>query len=205
MSFVWPIWSVVFLVCGRLWPYFNGLLTKFEYRINSISSFKFAYMYSNIDWLVDWILTTESGAWTKRKSGLRESKIRWAEARRTERRMGLQKWDSALSGYLWPPCGFFFFLMVALCNRPLYFCPVISIFFLFSFFPSPNLSDLRLDVYHTSTHGVALVRILNACMKCAARGLLKYRTQKSPFWHHRQICRAVSSQLRHVSTIGKTC
>jgi len=30
-----------------------------------------------------------------------------------------------------------------------------SFFFLFS----PNLSDRRVDVYHTSTHGVALVRI----------------------------------------------
>jgi len=29
----------------------------------------------------------------------------------------------------------------------------------FFFFPSPNLSGRRLDVYHTSTHGVALVQI----------------------------------------------
>ena len=42
---------------------------------------------------------------------------------------------------------------------PLYFCPVISIFFLSIFFSSPNLSGHRLDLYHTSTHGVALVRI----------------------------------------------
>jgi len=28
-----------------------------------------------------------------------------------------------------------------------------------SFFSSPNLSRLTLDVYHTSTHGVALARI----------------------------------------------
>ena len=33
-----------------------------------------------------------------------------------------------------------------------------SIFFFF-FYSSPNLSGHRLDVYHTSTHGVALVRI----------------------------------------------
>jgi len=32
-------------------------------------------------------------------------------------------------------------------------------FFLLSFFSSTNLSGRRLDVYHTSTHGVALVRI----------------------------------------------
>ena len=35
-----------------------------------------------------------------------------------------------------------------------YIFAVISIFFLF-FFPLPNLSGRRLDVYHTSTHGVA--------------------------------------------------
>ena len=35
----------------------------------------------------------------------------------------------------------------------------LSFFLLPSFFSSPNLSGRRLDVYHTSTHGVALVRI----------------------------------------------
>ena len=34
-----------------------------------------------------------------------------------------------------------------------------SSFYLLSFFSSPNLSGRRLDVYHTLTHGVALVRI----------------------------------------------
>ena len=38
------------------------------------------------------------------------------------------------------------------------FCPVVSIFYLL-LFSSPNLSGRRLDVYHTSTLGVALVRI----------------------------------------------
>jgi len=52
------------------------------------------------------------------------------------------------------------FFMAALCNRAghIYFHPVIcssSIFFLSSL----NLSGWRLDVCHTSTHGVALVRI----------------------------------------------
>jgi len=42
-------------------------------------------------------------------------------------------------------------------GRPLYFRPVVSSFFLL--FSSPNLSRRRLDVYHTSTHGLALVRI----------------------------------------------
>jgi len=40
-------------------------------------------------------------------------------------------------------------------GRPLYFHPVSFFFFI----SSPNLSGQRLDVYHTSTHGVALVRI----------------------------------------------
>jgi len=31
----------------------------------------------------------------------------------------------------------------------------------------------------------------------------KYRTQKSPSWHHRITCWAISLQLRSVSTIGK--
>jgi len=43
-----------------------------------------------------------------------------------------------------------------------------------------------LDVYHTSTHDVALVRISNACLKCAARGSLKIQdakmTQKIAIW-----------------------
>jgi len=39
--------------------------------------------------------------------------------------------------------------------RTLYFLPC-GFFYLFS---SPNLSRRRLDVYYTSTHGVALVRI----------------------------------------------
>jgi len=37
--------------------------------------------------------------------------------------------------------------------------PHSSYIYLLSFFSSPNLSSRRLDVYHTSTHGVAVVRI----------------------------------------------
>ena len=43
--------------------------------------------------------------------------------------------------------------------RTLYFHPVVTAFFLLVLFSSPNLSRRRLDVYHTFTHGVALVRI----------------------------------------------
>jgi len=38
-----------------------------------------------------------------------------------------------------------------------YICPVVSSSL--SFFRSPNLSGHRVDAYHTSTHGVALVQI----------------------------------------------
>jgi len=49
--------------------------------------------------------------------------------------------------------------MVALCNRADHY--IFALWFLSSFFflSSPNLSGRRLDVYHTSAHGVALVRI----------------------------------------------
>jgi len=48
-------------------------------------------------------------------------------------------------------------LMVDLCNRADHY--IFALWFLSFFFFSPNLSSRRLDVYHTSTHGVALVRI----------------------------------------------
>ena len=81
-------------------------------------------------------------------------------------------------------------VMAALCNRAGHY--IFALWFLsifLSFFSSPNLSGHRLDVYHTSTHGVAVVRIENAGLKCAARGSCKYRMQKSrqksPSGHHR--------------------
>jgi len=95
-------------------------------------------------------------------------------------------------------------------SRPLYFCPVVSLFVLLSSFSSPNLSGRRLDVYHrpTSTHAVTLVRILNAGLKCAACGwLVMQNAKKSPKIRRlgtiAQLCRAISSQLRHALTIGK--
>jgi len=53
-----------------------------------------------------------------------------------------------LSAALWPP-------YVADVDIIFWSC----FFFLSVFFSSPNLSGRRLDVYHTSTHDVALVRI----------------------------------------------
>ena len=54
------------------------------------------------------------------------------------------------------PCGFFFLLL----------------------FSWPNLSRRRLDVCHTSTHGVALVQISDARLKLAACGSLEMQDAK---------------------------
>ena len=80
--------------------------------------------------------------------------------------------------------------MAALCNRAGHY--IFALWFLsssssfFYLFASPNLSGRILDVYHTSIHGVARVRIQNAGLKCAARGSLEIQdAKKSPFWHIR--------------------
>ena len=52
--------------------------------------------------------------------------------------------------YLWSPY---------VIGRPYIFLPCSFFPSFFLFFSSPNLSGRRSDVYHTSTHGVALVRI----------------------------------------------
>jgi len=86
--------------------------------------------------------------------------------------------------------------------RTLYFALWFLSFFFF--FSSPNLGRRRLDAYHTSTHGVALVRIQNAGLKFAARGSLEMQDPKNRHLGTiAQLCWAISSQIRHVSTIGK--
>jgi len=76
-------------------------------------------------------------------------------------------------------CGHYIFALWFLLSSP---------FFLFS---SPNLSRRRLDVYHTSTHGVPLVQIYNAGLKRAARSSVKIQdakiTKNSPSAHHRSM------------------
>jgi len=73
--------------------------------------------------------------------------------------------------------------MVALWN----FHPVVcSSFYLFSL---PNLSRCRLDVCHTSTHGVALVTVnlrwSETCGTQLAENTTQKSSQKSPSGHHR--------------------
>jgi len=61
------------------------------------------------------------------------------------------------------------------CGHYIFALWFLSIFFFYSL---PNLSGRRLDAYHTSTHGVALVRIWNAGLKCAAHGSLEIQDAK---------------------------
>ena len=79
-------------------------------------------------------------------------------------------------------------------------------FYLSSFFFPRLISAVR-DWMSTvlPTHSVALVRIMHVCtMKCAARGSLKIQDAKNRhFGTIGQLCRAVSSQMRHLLTIEK--
>ena len=73
-----------------------------------------------------------------------------------------------LASLLWPPyvigqatkllpSGFFLLVMVAPCNRADHYIFILWFILLLLLFSLPNLSGRRLDVYHTFTHGVALV------------------------------------------------
>ena len=79
-------------------------------------------------------------------------------------------------------------------GQTIIFLPCGFFFFLFLFFPSPNLSRRSLDACHTSTHGVALVPISDAVLKRAARGTLEMqdakKSPKSSSGHH---CTTLSS------------
>ena len=99
-------------------------------------------------------------------------------------------------------------ITVALWNRAGHYIFALWFLLLSSFFSSPNLSHRRLDVCRTSTHCVALVRISDAGLKRAARGSLEMQDAKKVAKNHHlvtipQLCRAISSQLRHVLTMGK--
>ena len=83
--------------------------------------------------------------------------------------------------------------------------------FFFFFFSSPNLSGRRLDAYHTSTvhtwcgPGVNLeCRSEMCCTRLAENTGRKTRQEVvTCMGTIPQRCRTISSQLRHVSTIGK--
>ena len=96
------------------------------------------------------------------------------------------------------------FVIVALCNRADHYIFALWFLSFFFFFSSRNLSGRRLDVYHTSTHGVALCKFRIHVWNVLQAARWKYRTQKNRhFGTIAQLCWAISSQLRHTSTIGK--
>ena len=90
-------------------------------------------------------------------------------------------------------------------GRPLYFHPVSS----FLLFSSPNLSGRRLDVCHTSTHGACGLSANLECRSEMCCKRLAENTGRNKVAKNRhlgtnsQLFRAISSQLRHISTIGK--
>ena len=98
--------------------------------------------------------------------------------------------------------------MAALCNRgALYFCPVISFYLLSSFFPrlisaaAGWMSTILCNMVWPYCKFIMQVWNVLHAARC------KCRTQKSrqnrDLGTIPQLCRAISSQLRHVSTIGK--
>jgi len=101
--------------------------------------------------------------------------------------------------------------MVALWNRADHYMFILSFvlsFFFFSFFSSPNLSRRRLDVCPTSTHGGSLTvnlrcRSETCCTQLAENTGCKKVAKNRHLGTIAQLSRAISSQLRHVSTIGK--
>jgi len=87
--------------------------------------------------------------------------------------------------------------------QTLYFCPVVSyVFFLFFFI---HLISAVADwMSAILPHMVALVQFKDVGLKRVARGSLKIQDAKNRHLDTiAQLCRAISSQLRHVSTIGK--
>ena len=109
---------------------------------------------------------------------------------------------------LWPPYGIgpaivFFALWFLLQTRKKGHKTAVLWWFLLLlssiFFSLPNLSRRRLDVSHTSTHGVVLVRIWDAGLKRAARGSLKIQDAKS----HQKI--AISAPSHNFVIATKAC
>ena len=102
--------------------------------------------------------------------------------------------------------------MAALWNMAGHYILSCGSFFFFlslylSFFLACSQPSQIGCIYHTSTQWCGLGAKLGCRLKRAARGSLKYRTQKITKIRHlrtiAQLCRAISSQLRHMSTIGK--
>ena len=96
------------------------------------------------------------------------------------------------------------FFMAALWNRPFYFCPVVSssFFYLLFFFAYSQPSQIGcLPYFHT---WCGLSANLGCRSETCYRRLAENTGRKiRHLGTIAQLCRAISSQLRHVSTIGK--
>ena len=99
----------------------------------------------------------------------------------------------------------YYFIIVTLWNRADHY--IFALWFLLSFFSSPNLSHHRLDVCHTSTRCGLSANLRCRSEMCCTQLAENTGCKKLPKNRHlgtiAQLCLAVSSQLRHVSTIGK--
>jgi len=84
-------------------------------------------------------------------------------------------------------------------------CDFYLSFFFLSFFSSPNLSGHTLDVYHTwcGLSANLRCRFETCCTRLTGHAVCKKVATNHHLGTIAQICRAISSQLRHVSTIGK--
>jgi len=109
------------------------------------------------------------------------------------------------TSFLWPP----YVVRQTIIFLPCGFYLLLSSSSSF-FFSSPNLSGRTLDVYHTSTHGMSLSANLGCRSEMCCTRLARNKGRKNDAKNRllgtiAQLCRAVSSQLRHISTIGKNC
>ena len=90
-------------------------------------------------------------------------------------------------------------------GRPLCFCPVVSSFFLFCPRLIVAVADWMSTYYHTCCGLSANLgcRSETCCTRLAENTGCKKVAQNRHLGTIAQLCRAISSQLRHVSTIGK--
>ena len=100
--------------------------------------------------------------------------------------------------------------MAALRSRCGHYIFVMWFLLLSSFFPHLISVVAAVDVYHTSTHGVACLSANLECRSemCCTRlaeniGRKKKIAKNRHLRTIEQLCRAISLQLRHISTIGK--
>ena len=97
--------------------------------------------------------------------------------------------------------------MAALYNRAGHYIFVLWFLLSFFFFSSPILSRQKLDVYHTSIWCGVNANLEFRSEMCCMRLAESTGRKKLPKICHlgtiAQLCRSVSSQLRHVSIVGK--